>query len=298
MTKAGYIAIIGRPNAGKSTLLNSIIETKLSIVTPKKQTTRKRVIGIYSDDNSQIVFIDTPGIIKPKYELHRAMMKFVEESIKEADALLFILDAVDFIKREDYFHEAIIELLKNSKKDIILALNKIDLLYNEEALEKIIERLKALELFSEIIPVSALEEKNVKTLMNSLIAKLPEGEFIYDPDYISIQPERFFVAELIREVIFNLLEQELPYSAEIEIAEFREREIGKWYIAADIIIERDSQKKIVIGKNGSMIKKIGQEARVSIEEHLNMPVFLELFVKVKPNWRESKQYLKSFGYKA
>ena len=174
----------------------------------------------------------------------------------------------------------------------MLALNKIDLLYNEEALATIIERLKALELFSEIIPISALEEKNVKELITVLKSKVPEGEYIYDPEYLSIQPERFFVAELIRETIFNLLEQEIPYSTEIEIAEFRERETGKWYIAADIIIERDSQKKIVIGKGGAMIKKIGQESRIAIEDHLDMPVFLELFVKVRPNWRESKTIFK------
>ena len=189
-------------------------------------------------------------------------------------------------------------MLKNSKKDIILALNKIDLLESEESLDAIIVKLKELELFSEIIPISALEDKNVKELIATLKTKVPESDYIYDPEYISIQPERFFVAELIRETIFNLLEQEIPYSTEIEIAEFRERETGKWYIAADIIIERDSQKKIVIGKAGAMIKRIGQESRREIEEHLGMPVFLELFVKVRPNWRESKQYLKSFGYKS
>ncbi len=295
-TKAGYAAITGKPNSGKSTIMNLIIGTKLSIVTHKAQTTRKRVTGIYSDDNNQIVFIDTPGLIEPKYELQKTMMKYVEETLKDADVILLIIDAARFDTADDFFSDAAVEVLNEAKQSKIAVLNKIDLLKDVREVLPKIAKLDRMNLFGDIIPVSAKKNSGIDEIVKAIIKYIPENEFYYSPEYISTQHDRFFVSELIREQIFKYYSDELPYSTEVQITEFKEREAGKWYIAADIIIERDSQKKIIIGEKGRKIKDIGTRARHSIENYLDMPVFLELFVKVRSKWRKDKNYLKSFGY--
>ncbi len=294
-TKSGFVAIVGRPNAGKSTLLNSIIEFKLSIVTPKAQTTRKRVAGIYSTEDTQIVFLDTPGIIKPDYEMQKTMMSYVKNSLEEADLLLCLVDASTY-DIERGFDDLILNYLKTFTKTKILLLNKTDKIPDKKLLLPIINFMQNTGYFSEIVPISAKSGDNVELILSSIEKYLPEGEFYYDPEQLSPENQRFFVGELIREQVFFRLNEELPYSIEVVISEFKERENGKWFISADVVVERDSQKKIVVGNQGSKIKEIGQRARKEIERHLEKEVYLELFVKVKNDWRNNKNMLKSFGY--
>lgn len=296
MTKAGYVAIIGKPNAGKSTLMNSIIGTKLSIVTPKPQTTRKPVLGIYTTDEVQMVFFDTPGVLQPKYELQRTMMNYITEAISDADVVLVLVDVSEYKPGSDFFPKNFLKGLEQSGKPLILALNKIDLLKNVKNVLPIIEDFRKKEIFDEYIPMSALKETSVSELLKVIESKLPESPFFFDSEELSTQSERFFVSEIIREHIFRQFQQEVPYSTEVNILEFKERTKGKWYILADIIVERATQKAIIIGAKGSSIKRIGEKARKDIEEHLQMPVFLELFVKVRDKWRDDKNMLKSFGY--
>lgn len=295
-TKAGYVAIIGKPNAGKSTLVNALLGAKLSIVTSKPQTTRKKVLGIFTSKNLQIIFLDTPGIVKPKYELHRSMMGYVDESIDDADMLLLLVDLDKYKDTETYFPDGLLEKLKNIAKPIVLVLNKIDLLKDVKEVLPIIAELSEMNIFSDFISVSALKEAQTEELIGIMEKYIPKSPFFYDPELLSTQPERFFVSEIIREHIFKYYKQEIPYSTEVNIAEFKERGKGKWYISADIIVERATQKGIMIGANGSKIKKVGEKARAEIEEHLEMPVFLELFVKVREKWRNDKNLLKSYGY--
>ncbi len=294
-TKSGFVAIVGRPNAGKSTLLNSIIEFKLSIVTPKAQTTRKRVAGIYSTEDTQIVFLDTPGIIKPDYEMQKTMMSYVKNSLEEADLLLCLVDASTY-DIERGFDDLILNYLKTFTKTKILLLNKTDKIPDKKLLLPIINFMQNTGYFSEIVPISAKSGDNVELILSSIEKYLPEGEFYYDPEQLSPENQRFFVGELIREQVFFRLNEELPYSIEVVISEFKERENEKWFISADVVVERDSQKKIVVGNQGSKIKEIGQRARKEIERHLEKEVYLELFVKVKNDWRNNKNMLKSFGY--
>ena len=295
-TKAGYAAIIGRPNVGKSTLLNNIIGTKLSIVTHKPQTTRKRVLGIFTSENSQVIFLDTPGILEPKYELQKSMMNYVESSIDEADILIVIIDISRGIDFEEMLPTKFLNQLKEIEKPKILILNKIDLLKNVKESLPVIEYFAKMDVFQDIMPIAAIKQKSGVGLVKVLDKYLPESPFFYDPEVLSIQPEKFFVSEIIRETVFLNFKEEIPYSTEIQIREFKEREVGKWYIAADIIIERQSQKAIIIGTGGEQIKKIGEKARTLIEVHLDMPVYLELFVKVREHWRNDKNLLTSFGY--
>lgn len=296
MTKSGFAAIIGKPNAGKSTLMNSLLGARLSIVTPKPQTTRKKVLGIYSSDYSQIIFLDTPGILKPKNELQKVMMSYVEESIGDVDVVCVLLDIEAYGKAEEYFDEDFLNIIKNIKKPIILALNKIDLIKDVRETLPIIDKYSKTGLFEEIVPVSALKNANTAEFIAAVEKHLPSGAFFYDPEMLSTYPERFFVSEIIREHVFKYYEQEIPYSSEVSIVEFKERGKGKWYINAEIIVERASQKGIIIGAKGLKIKKIGEKARADIEAHLGMPVFLELFVKVREKWRSKKGMLKSLGY--
>ena len=296
MSKAGYIAIIGKPNVGKSTLMNAIIGSKLSIVTPKPQTTRRNVLGIYTEQDVQMVFIDTPGVLKPRYELHKSMMNFVEESLSGADIIVVIADVTRPETASKILTPPFIEALKTIGKPCIAILNKMDALEDKKQALPLIAALNSLGLFIEFLPISALESDNTDVLLTVLEKYLPESEFYHDPEMLSTMPQRFFVAELIRETVFELFTEEIPYSTEVSITEFKEREKGKWYIAGDIIIEKDSQKAILIGEKGAMIKKIGQIAREKIEDHLELPVFLELFVKVREDWRHKTTYLRSFGY--
>lgn len=295
-TKAGFTAIIGKPNSGKSTLMNAVLGTKLSIVTRKAQTTRKRVVGIYSQDNLQIVFTDTPGIIEPKYELQKTMMEYVEETLKDADLIMLVIDATKFSTATDFFSEDTLKAITTARQPKIAVFNKIDLLKNIKELLPKINELSKLQLFDEIVPLSAKKSSGIDTLIQVLAKYIPENEFYYDAEYLSTQHDRFFVSEIIREQIFKFYSEEVPYSTEVQITEFKEREAGKWYIAADIVVERDSQKKILIGEKGQKIKQLGKRTRIKIENYLDMPVYLELFIKVREKWRKDRNRLKSFGY--
>jgi GTP-binding protein Era len=296
MRKAGYVAIIGKPNVGKSTLMNAIVGSKLSIVTPKPQTTRRNVLGIYTNNETQIVFVDTPGVLRPRYELHRSMMSYVEESISGADVVIVLADVTRPETAAKVLTPPFTEALKQCGKPCILVLNKMDALEDKKQALPMIASLDKLRLFREFLPVSALEADNTDKLLQIISDLLPENEFYHDPDTLSTLPQRFFISELIRETVFEQCTEEVPYSTEVAIAEFKEREKGKWYIAADIIVEKESQKAILIGSKGQKIKTIGQLAREKAEEHLQMPVFLELFVKVREDWRSNTTYLRSFGY--
>ncbi len=295
-TKSGYVAIIGKPNAGKSTLMNSAIGAKLSIVSPKPQTTRKKVLGIYTDENAQIVFIDTPGILNPKYELQKVMMGYIGEALETSDMILFLIDLEKFGNTLDAKSIEILAELKKLDKPIIAVINKIDTYKDIKDVLPIIAYLSSMECFKEIIPISALKNASVDELIKVIINYLPNGEFYYDPEQLGTQSERFFVSEMIREHIFRIFSEEIPYSTEVSITEFKEHEDGKWYIAADIIVDRKSQKSILIGAGGAQVKRIGEKSRADIEEHLQKEVFLELFVKVRESWRNNKNMLKSYGY--
>ena len=297
-TKAGYVAIIGKPNAGKSTLMNSIIGTKLSIVTPKPQTTRKRVLGIYTNENTQIIFLDTPGILTPKYKMQSAMMDYISSAVDEADCIVYICDVTKFRSGQAIPNNAkdILTKINKSNKKIICLLNKFDLLNNVKETLPMIDEMNSLNLFSDIIPISALKESNIKDIIKTIDNYIPDAPFYYDSEMLSTQPERFFVSEIIRENIFFSFGEEIPYSTEVNIIDFKEREYGKWFINAEIIIEKNSQKGIIIGKNGEKLKTLMERSRMAIEEHLQVGVYLEVFVKVRPKWRNNPVFLKSFGY--
>lgn len=292
--KCGFVSIIGKPNEGKSTLMNAIIGAKLSIITAKPQTTRKRILGIYTENDTQIIFTDTPGIIKPKYELQKRMMDYVDESIKESDLIIYLLSADVLVKKDipDYM----IDMLREYKNKKIAVINKMDLLENKKDVLPFIAKMYTLNLFEDIVPISAINNDNVDRLIEVIASKMPQHDFVYEEDMLSTQHQRFFVSEIIRETVFEEFKEEVPYSSDVQITEFKERDSGKWFIAADIVIERTSQKKIIIGENGSGIKKIGALSRVKIEEHLGTEVYLELFVKVRENWRDNKSKLKYMGY--
>ncbi len=291
--KAGYVAIVGEPNVGKSTLLNAFLNQKISIVTRKPQTTRQRVLGILSRDDAQIMFLDTPGLIQPQYLLHQRMIRAAERALEDADVVLVMTEVSKGTSLPPAVEEQV--LRKNLNKPKILVINKVDSILRSEVLPLIEVFSKTKEL-SEIVPISALEEDNVDDLLATIVKYLPEHPPFYPTDIVSEQPERFFVAELIREQIFEKYREEIPYSTAVEITEFKEREQGKTYINADIIVERDSQKGILIGKQGTALKRIGESARKEIEKFLGRPVFLDLFVKVKERWRENEQWLNRLGY--
>ena len=291
--KAGYVAIVGEPNVGKSTLLNALLEQKISIVTKKPQTTRQRVLGILSREDAQIVFLDTPGLLKPKYLLHKEMVKCAESALAEADVVLVMTQTSCGTELPIEVSERIIPLCKT--KPVLLIINKADKI-NKADLLPIIETFANQNYFKEIIPISALRHDNMDAVIQSLIKYLPEHEAYYPQDIVSESPERFFVAELIREQLFEKFSEEIPYSTAVEIHEFKERETGKTLISADIIVERESQKGIVIGKKGGALKSVGTSARIQIEEFLQHKVFLELHVKVREKWRESEAMLRQLGY--
>lgn len=294
--KVGYVSIIGLPNVGKSTLLNAILKQKISIVTPKPQTTRKKILGILTESDYQIIFLDTPGIVKPAYLLHQKMLEEVNESIKDADVIVLIFDASSEGRiKESEENEIIKELIKQKKKPIILALNKVDSITQEQA-QQLVNHYESLKQFKAVVPIAASLNFNIDRLIQEIVEILPEGEKYYPDDIISEASERFFVSEIIREKIFELYEDEIPYSTEVIIADFKERTSGKDFISAEIIVERDSQKPIIIGKEGKAIKKLGEAARKAIEEFLQKEVYLELRVKVKEKWRSNEKMLKYFGY--
>jgi GTP-binding protein Era len=291
--KAGYVAIVGEPNVGKSTLLNVLLEQKISIVTKKPQTTRQRVLGILSREDAQIVFLDTPGLLKPKYLLHKEMVKSAESALAEADVVLVMTQTSCGTELPIEVSERIIPLCKT--KPVLLIINKADKI-NKAELLPVIETFAKQNYFKEIIPISALRHDNLDAVIQSLIKYLPTHEAFYPQDIISESPERFFVAEFIREQLFEKFSEEIPYSTAVEIREFKERATGKTLVSADIIVERDSQKGIVIGKKGEALKSVGTSARIQIEEFLQRPVFLELHVKVQEKWRENEAMLRQLGY--
>lgn len=287
--KAGFVSIIGKPNVGKSTLMNALIGEKLSIITPKAQTTRHRILGIVNEEDYQIVFSDTPGIIKPMYGLHESMMTAVTGSLVDADVVLFVIDI-----HEKYDENDVLEKIKNNTIPIILVLNKIDTATQEEVQEKAkywTDIIKPVHVFA----TSALLKHNLENMLGVILEMLPEHPAYYDKEELSDRTTRFFVSEIIREKIFLNYKKEIPYSTEVIVTAFKEDDkIVR--ISSEIIVERDSQKNILIGKGGAMLKKVGMEARKDIEKFLDTKVFLETFVKVVPDWRSKKNYLKNFGY--
>jgi GTP-binding protein Era len=287
--KAGFVSIIGKPNAGKSTLMNALVGEKMSIITPKAQTTRHRILGIVNEDNYQIVFSDTPGVIQPKYGLQETMMTVVNESLADADVVLLVTDI-----NERYDETDVIEKLKKVASPIALIINKIDK-SNEEAIKAKINFWQETLNPKAIFAASALHKHNIQAVLDFILDHLPEHPAYYEKDTLTDRNERFFVSEMIREKIFKLYEKEIPYSTEVIITAFKEEPTLN-RISAEIIVERDSQKNILIGKGGEMMKKVGTFARKDIEEFLQKKIFLELFVKVIPDWRNRKNYLKSFGY--
>lgn len=287
--KAGFVGIIGKPNVGKSTLMNRIIGEDLSIVTPKAQTTRHRIKGILNTDDYQIVFSDTPGILDPHYLLQEKMMDFVKESLEDADAVLFITD-----NSETYMDETIVSRLTAIKVPLVIVINKVDLSSQDE-INKLVHGWKKKVNPAGIIPVSALQKFNVEKIVETILPFIPDAPAYFPKEQLSDANERFFVSEIIREKIFMHYQQEIPYSTEVGVEAFKEE--GKLVkISAVIFVERDSQKGIIIGRGGEGIKRIGSEARKDIEKALGKKVFLELFVKVEKEWRKNENKLRRFGY--
>jgi len=291
--KSGFIAVIGRPNVGKSTLINKIVGQKVVITSNKPQTTRNRIQCILNLDDAQIIFLDTPGIHKPKFKLGEYMLKAAESTLKEVDAIFFVIDATEkFGGGEKY----ILERLNSTKKPVILVVNKVDMIEREKILP-IIAEYAARRNFAAVVPISAKNGSNIDELIAESKKFLPEGVKYYPDDMITDQPERLIVSELIREKILHATQDEVPHSIAVDVDEFTERENGSIFIRATIYVERDSQKGILIGKNGSMLKKIGAESRPEIEMLLGTKIFLDLWVKVKRDWRNSVGALQNFGLK-
>ncbi|EPQ8837734.1 GTPase Era [Listeria monocytogenes] len=291
--KSGFVAIVGRPNVGKSTLLNHIIGQKIAIMSDKAQTTRNKVQGVYTTDESQIIFIDTPGIHKPKHKLGDFMVKIALNTFQEVDLIYFVIDASTGFGRGDEF---IIEKLKNVQTPVFLLINKIDLIAPED-LFKLIEQYRDLMDFDEIIPISALQGNNVPNLLEQTNANLEIGPMYYPKDQITDHPERFIISELIREQVLQLTREEVPHSVAV-VNEGIEKnpKTEKLTINATIIVERSTQKGIIIGKQGQMLKQIGMGARKEIERLLGSKVFLEIWVKVQKNWRDKEHYLQDYGF--
>jgi GTPase len=293
--KAGYVAIVGEPNVGKSTLMNGLLQQKISIVTPKPQTTRHRILGILSCEAYQVVFLDTPGIITPKYALHDAMMHSSSSAIDDADIILLMIDAAHPRKAEEATMLGLLTKLQSAGAPVVLVINKVDLVQKDSLLPLIDSYARAFS-FREIFPLSALKLEGTAPLVETIVRDLPVHPPYYPLDIVSEAHQRFFVGEIIREKIFLRCRDEVPYSTSVDVVEFKEREEGKWYISADVYVEKESQKGILIGKKGAMLKEVGRVARRDIEQFLDHPVFLELHVKVRENWREDEQWLRRLGY--
>ncbi len=291
--KSGFVTLIGRPNVGKSTLLNFLVGQKVAIMSPQPQTTRNKISGIYTDDQEQIVFIDTPGIHKPKNKLDDFMDKSSYSALDEVDVVLFMVEPEPAGKGDQY----IAELLKKIKKPVFLVINKIDKVHPDKLLS-IIDSYKNLGDFAEIVPISASQGNNVSELIKTIAKYLPEGPQFYDADQLTDRPEYFIVAELIREQVLKLTHEEVPHATAVVVDRMRDHEGGKLQIEATIYVERPGQKGIIIGKKGQMLKQIGIAARQEIEALLGEKVNLRLWVKVQKNWRSDPVFLKSIGYNA
>ena len=289
--KSGFVSLIGRPNVGKSTLLNGIIGKKVAITSNKPQTTRNAIQGIYNDDDTQIIFVDTPGIHKPNHKLGKYLNKQAYYSIEDVDVILFLTDVKEKLGPGDQY---ILERLKQVDKPVILVLNKIDGLSNEQIFQKIVE-YKDLYPFKEIVPVSALKKKNIEELMKVIRTYLPDEVRYYGEDEITNKPISFLVSEIVREKVFQLTNDEIPHSLTC-ITEQMKKTKNKYIINVCIIVDRDALKKIVIGKNASKVKEIGVRARPEIEELLGCPVYLEIYVRTIKKWRDREKYLQEFGF--
>ncbi len=290
--KSGYASIIGEPNVGKSTLLNAMMGEKLAIVTPKPQTTRNQITGIATTDAYQIIFLDTPGVLKPRYRLHNEMVKAAYRAIRDADVVIYMIDVQQPTR---LLEESILDKIQTARQKTILAINKIDQI-SSLALLPIITEYSEKFPFTEILPISAKTKDGVSKLLDLIVAYLPEGPRYFPEDQISDKPERFFIAETIREKLFINAQQEIPYASSVVVEEFKERSNGITYIRALIYAERESQKRILIGERGKMIKRIGRLARMEIEQFLDSRVFLDLHVSVKADWRRDARKLKDMGY--
>ena len=291
--KSGFVAIVGRPNVGKSTFMNYVLGQKIAIMSDKAQTTRNKIQGVYTKDDAQIVFLDTPGIHKPKHELGEFMVKSAYSALKEVDAVLFMVNVSEKRGPGDDF---IIEKLKGIKTPIFLVLNKIDLVTPEVLLERVESYKDALD-FAGVFPISVLQGNNVNELMEGLINALPEGPQYYPADQITDHPEYFVVSELIREKILQLTQEEIPHSVAVTVDKMQKDEFDKVHVYANIIVERKSQKGIIIGKGGRLLKEIGTRARRDIQQLLGNKVYLELWVKVEKDWRKRKSNLQEYGYR-
>ena len=288
--RSGFVNILGNPNVGKSTIMNALVGEKLSIITAKAQTTRHRIMGIVNGDDFQIVYSDTPGILRPQYKLQETMMNFVNSALTDADTILYVSDVLE----HNAFEGEYIDKIKESGIPVIIALNKVDLT-NQEELEKVVASWHNAFPVSPVIPISGLRKFNLDSLLNAILAKLPEGPAFFPKDQLTDKYERFFASEIIREKILVHYQKEIPYSVEIEIESFKE-EKAIIKIRAVIHVTRDSQKGIIIGHKGSMLKRVGTEARRDMEGFFNKKVFLELYVKVTKDWRDKPLILKRFGY--
>ncbi|MGE7090849.1 GTPase Era [Lysinibacillus sp. NPDC048646] len=293
--KSGFISIIGRPNVGKSTFLNRVIGQKIAIMSDKPQTTRNKVQGVLTTDDSQMIFIDTPGIHKPKHKLGDFMLKVSKNTLREVDVIMFMVNAEQKLGKGDEF---ILELLEGNPTPVFLIINKIDQVH-PDALMGIIDSYKERYDFAEIVPISALKGNNVENLLATLTKYLPEGPQYYPADQVTDHPERFIISELIREKVLHLTREEIPHSIAVVIDKIRrdEENEGKIRVAATIIVERDSQKGIVIGKRGALLKEVGIRARKDIEMLLGSKVYLELWVKVQKDWRNKSTHLRDFGFR-
>ncbi len=289
--KSGFVNILGNPNVGKSTIMNALVGEKLSIITAKAQTTRHRIMGIVNGDDFQIVYSDTPGILRPQYKLQETMMNFVNSALSDADMILYVTD----VNERTAYEGEYIDKIKESNIPVIIAVNKVDLT-NQEDLEKVVESWHQAFPNSPVIPISAIKNFNLDSLLNAILDKLPESPAYFPKDQLTDKYERFFASEIIREKILINYKKEIPYSVEIEIESFTD-EIDLLKIRALIHVTRDSQKGIIIGHKGAMLKRVGTEARRDMEDFFKKKVFLELYVKVTKDWRDKPLVLKRFGYR-
>ncbi|MGB2991073.1 MAG: GTPase Era [Paenisporosarcina sp.] len=292
--KSGFISIIGRPNAGKSTFLNKVIGQKIAIMSDKPQTTRNKVQGVLTTDKQQIIFIDTPGINEPRHKLGDFMLKVAKNTLREVDAILLMVDSVDRIGKQDRY---ILEMLKGNETPVFLVMNKIDLIHPDKLLS-VTEAFRKEYDFADVIPISALEGINIDGLLEVLTKHLPEGPQYYPADQVTDHPERFIISELIREKVLHLTHEEIPHSIAVVIEKIkREEDSEKIRVTATIMVERESQKGMVIGKKGALLKEVGVRARKDIEMLLGSKVYLELWVKVQRDWRNKQVHLRDFGFR-
>lgn len=291
--KSGFVSIIGRPNAGKSTFLNRVIGQKIAIMSDKPQTTRNKVQGVLTTDQEQIIFIDTPGINEPRHKLGDFMLKVAKNTLREVDAILLMVDSTDRIGKQDRY---ILDMLKDNETPVFLVMNKIDLIHPDKLLS-VTDSFRQEYDFADVLPISALEGINIDGLLKVITQHLPEGPQYYPADQVTDHPERFIISELIREKVLHLTHEEIPHSIAVVIEKIKRDENDKVRVTATIMVERDSQKGIVIGKRGALLKEVGMRARKDIEMLLGSKVFLELWVKVQKDWRNKSVHLRDFGFR-